>query len=430
MGSLKFKTWVFLPFILLIQTMPSQAQSVCDAPEVKLGNNFIQIAPTGADDTENIQCALDLAVERNLDEIRLTRGDFSIGALSVQGFSGTLQGGGRNHTRLMLRRDTFDCGYGSAAIRFHGGEPRVRWLSLTWELATNPCPGILLHFTGSAGDATHCSTDLVYATVDRVELHGPSVGWGDATSYSTGVAAWPLDSSSADCSNRLLGTVRVNRSFISGFGTAVRLNLQGGAQAGIFQNTLDGNHTGLFVHNSHAVLTVSGNHFASVGNASVSSCFGAGVGIDVSKFVGADDYLRLDLYRNTFEVDVAWPCSGFGIRLNRGAGTGNIDAVISGNRFRLYSIATGIHSVDVSGGTVNNNTFETGSLDTLGVLVSAMFSDPEPVSGWAVVSNSGFGGSLGVADIILGEGTSNNLVGPGQGARVVDNGIDNSVLPQ
>jgi len=430
MRSLQFKMWAVLPIILLIQAMPSAAQTVCGAAEVKLGNNFIQIAPTGVDDTENIQCALDLAVERNMPEVRLTRGDFSIGALSVQGFHGTLQGGGRDYTRLVLRPNTFSCDYGSAAIRFSGGEPRVRWLSVTWDPATNPCPGILLHFTGSEGSADSCSSDVIYATVDRVALHGPSTGFGDATSYSTAVAAWPLDSTSENCNNSLLGTLRVNRSVISGFGTGVRLNLQGGAQAGIFQNVLDGNHTGMFVRDSNAVVTVSGNHFASVGNASVSSCFGAGVGVRISKHVGTDDYLRLDLYRNTFDVDVGWPCTGFGIWMDQGVGAGALDTVISSNQFHLHSIATGIQAVDVSAVTVNSNTFEMGSQDTLGLLVSAVFSYPEPVSGWTVVSNSGFGGSDGGTDILLDEGTSNNLIGPNQGARVVDNGTNNSVLPQ
>ncbi len=95
MRALNLKLWAVLPVILLIHTAPSFAQTVCDAAEVKLGNNFIQVAPAGVDDTANIQCALDLAVEKRIPEIRLTRGDFYISSLLSRGFAGTLQGGGR-----------------------------------------------------------------------------------------------------------------------------------------------------------------------------------------------------------------------------------------------------------------------------------------------------------------------------------------------
>ena len=108
MTALSFTQWKILPVLLLIHATQTLAQTVCDAPEVKIGNNVIQIEPTGTNDTTNIQCALDLAVEKNIPEIRLTPGDFKIGALSAKDFVGTLQGGGKDHTRLILTY-SFNC---------------------------------------------------------------------------------------------------------------------------------------------------------------------------------------------------------------------------------------------------------------------------------------------------------------------------------
>lgn len=437
MRSLQFKLWAVLPAILLIYTTPSLAQTVCSAPEVKLGNNYIQVAPNGVDDTENVQCALDLAVEKRIPEIRLTRGDFLIGALLTSGFSGTLQGGGQDYTRISLLEQAIECGYASSAITFEGGEPRIRWLHLVWEPGVQPCIdgsgwlGSFLKFTGGTGDETSCVTDVIYATVDRVTLDGPARGSADAPDFTSGVSAWARDGASPDCRNLLLGTLRVNRSRISQFGTGIGFSMEGGAQAGIFRNILDGNHSGLFVSNSNATVIVDGNHFSSVPTETPSSCHGSAVGINVTNWRPQEGSIRLDVHSNVFDVSQGGWCSGFGVWMTREPETPSVGVVLSDNQFILSGNdpgVTGIQALGVSGAVVSGNAFQIHSEAGLAVYLGSR--NAAEATAWTIVSNSGLETPANNADIVLGEGSSQNVVGPGQGADVVDNGFDNTVLPQ
>jgi len=437
MRAFHFRLWAVLPTLLLIHAIPSLAQTECSAPEVKLGSNYIQIAPTGVDDTQNIQCALDLAVEQRIPEIRLTRGDFFIGALLARGFSGTLQGGGQEHTRISLLAQAIECGYASSAITFEGGEPRIRWLHLVWEPGVEPCVsgsgwlGSLLNFTGGTGDGTSCVTDVVYATVDRVTLDGPARGSADAPDFTSGVKAWARDSASPDCRNLLLGTLRVNRSRISHFGTGVGLSMEGGAQAGIFRNILDGNHNGLLVSNSNATVIVDGNHFSSAPMETPSSCHGSGVGISVTNWRPQEGSARLDVHSNVFDVAQGGWCSGFGVWMTREPEAPGVAFIMSDNRFVLSGHdpgVTGIQALGVSGAVVSGNAFEIRSGGDLALYLGSRNAAEATL--WTVVSNTGLDSPLNNADIVLGEGARQVLIGPGQGADVVDNGYDNTVLPQ
>lgn len=434
MRALIFKLWAVLPTVLLIQTTPSLAQTVCDAAEVKLGNNYIQVAPTGVDDTVNIQCALDLAIEKRIPEIRLTQGDFFISSLLAKGFAGTLQGGGRDHTRITLLEQSIDCGNTSAIVTFSGGEPRIRWLALIWPEGRHPCTGgggwlyQLLRFTGSVDGEPACN-NVSYATVDRVALSGPSTGWPDGSAYTFGVV------SESGCSDVVLGTLRVNRSVISGFGFGVYARMGGGAQVGIFHNVMDGNHAGFSADIEDAVVTVSGNRFASTPISSFSSCHGAGMGMLVGAGVDSQGLRRLDVYGNTFDVsDNGSICEGLGLKLLQEPQESGISIAISNNRFLLSSLggggATGIRAQGVSDVVVNGNRFDIESSQAHGLVVDSLYPGTGKATGWSVVSNTGFETMENWADIILGEGTSNALIGPGQGADVMDNGIDNTVLPQ
>jgi len=437
MRALDLKLWAVLFTVLLAQTTPSLAQAVCTAPEVKLGNNFIQVAPTGVDDTENIQCALDLAMEKKIPEIRLTRGDFFIGALFAREFSGTLQGSGQAYTHVALLEQAIECGSGSSAITFEAGEPRIRWLHLVWDPGVQPCTegggwlGSLIKFTGRAGDETSCVNDVVYATVDRVTLDGPATGWPDVSDFTSGVLAWPRDSASPDCRNSLLGTLRVNKSRISHFGTGIGLSMEGGAQAGFFQNILAENHRGLAVTNSNATVVVDGNHFASTAVETPSSCHGSAVGLDVTNWRTQPGLVRLDVHSNVFEVSQGAWCTGFGVWMTREPEASGVGMILSNNRFVLSGRdigATGIQAVGVSGAVVSGNAFEIQSGGDVALFLGTR-NDSEAKE-WTVVSNTGLETPVNGVDIVLGEGTHRVLVGPGQGADVMDDGYDNTVLPQ
>ena len=57
-----------------------------------------------------------------------------------------------------------------------------------------------------------------------------------------------------------------------------------------------------------------------------------------------------------------------------------------------------------------------------------------PVTGWTITANLGLAEfesvDLWEGDIRLDESTSDCIVGPGQGAIVIDNGVNNTILPQ
>lgn len=445
MNARSFGLWALLPIILAIHANTASSQSLCGAREVQLKNNFIQIEPNGLDDTANIQCALDLAVERNIPEIRLARGDFYISTLAVQNFRGTLQGGGKAFTRVRLKEDSIDCASSSSAITFAGGEPRVRWLTLEWGAFTNPCTqssqpigelATLLHFTGVIADTFSCSSDVIFAAIDRVALEGP--GFISGVRHSGAVKVEPAVGDSA-CRNGLLGSFKLNRSEISHFDVAMSLRMRGGATVGIHNNAFFNNGQGLAIMDSAATVTVAGNRFANIDPRSTLTfqCRGVGVGMLVSNSELYSAVTRLDVHGNNFYIYDDDNCPGHGLALVQAQGAANVSIVVSNNEYVLDWTGSHLHSayaVDsqgVSGAVINDNLIaqEPEYQGATSIRVSATGSDG--VSGWTIVSNRWLGAyDENWADIVLGDNVSNTLIGPGQNAVVTDYGYDNTVLPQ
>jgi len=452
MKTLTFLLWALLFPFLLTHANSTQAETLCDAREVQLRNNFIQIEPTGLDDTANIQCALDLAVERNIAEIRLTRGDFSISTLAVQNFRGTLQGGGKDFTRVSLKENSINCAATTSVITFAGGEPRIRWLSLVWGWFMEPCTetsrsagelATLLHLTGVSADASSCNSGVISAVIDRVALEGP--GFISGVSHSTAVKVGPTVGDSA-CRNALLGSFKLNRSEIHSFDVAMSLRMRGGATIGIHRNDFINNGLGLVIVDSAATVTVAENRFENIfPRSTLNICRGFGAGILVANSELYSAVTRMDIHGNNFHVFDDDTCPGRGLALVQGPGTAAVSIAVSNNQFSLDW--TGIHlhgayaidSQGVSGAVISDNQFafdqELGSDFATSIRVNA--ADTDGVSGWTIVMNHWYGLNHWYgpyddnwADIILGDNVSNSLVGPGQGAVVTDYGYDNMVLPQ
>jgi len=452
MKTLTFLLWALLFSLLLTHSNSTLAESLCDAREVQLKNNFIQIGPNGLDDTANIQCALDLAVERNIPEIRLTRGDFYISKLAVQNFRGTLQGGGADFTQVRLKENSIDCAATSSAITFAGGEPRIRWLSLVWGNIMSPCTessrsvgelATILHITGVSADTSSCSSDVISAVIDRISLRGP--GFLSGVSHSTAVKVEPTVGDSA-CHNSLLGSFRLNRSEIGGFDVATSLRMRGGATVGIHKNGFGNNGLGLVIQDSAATVTVEGNRFQNTNpRSTLNICRGFGAGILVSNSELYPAVTRLDVHGNNFHVFDSDGCPGRGLALDQAPGAAVLSIVVSDNKFSLdwtgkdSSGAYAIDSQGVSGAVINGNQFafdqELGSEFVTSIRVKA--TESGGVSGWTIVLNHWYGLNPvngpydeNWADIVLGDNVSNTLIGPGQGAVVADYGYDNWVLPQ
>jgi hypothetical protein len=433
MKTVRLQLSTLLPVILLAISVSVHAQTVCDTPEAKLGNNFIQIAPNGTDDTDTIQCALDLAVEKNIPEVRLTRGEFFTAPLFAQNFEGTLQGGGEDYTRLSLLPGQ-DCTVITGFIKFAGGEPRLRWLTLDMT-EQFPCSkgflGAAVHFTGVSKNATACSYDVVYATIDRVTLEGP--GYDDIGPWgvNTGILMSPEKSQSSSCRHLLLGSFKLNRSRVAGFplGAAVR-RLRGGAYLGVNKSDFDGNHTGLRIEDSNARVTVSGNYFASTAAGSNSSCFANPSALQVLGNLEdvSPGITRLDIHGNTFDVRAGFFfCHSIGLELSQQSGQTILNPIISNNFFQLTreNFDQLIDSNGISGGVLNSN-----FIKATGVDVDVATVQIQNGSDWTVVLNEGFEYTEEQIDIALGANTNNILIGPAQSATVKDEGTNNIVLTQ
>ena len=451
MRALILKLWAVLPTVLFIQTTPSLAQTVCDAAEVKLGNNYIQVAPTAVDDTQNIQCALDLAVEKNIPEIRLTRGEFFISSLYARNFLGTLQGGGRDHTRLNVLGQSVDCaaiearGELPAAIKFAGGEPRIRWLTLAVAYDILPCAtggtwggglAALVHFTGRRENPPVCTADVIYGTIDRVDLEGPRIYSVVPQPIDTGILVSPEESGRPDCRNSLLGSVRINRSLVDGFPTGAWVRMRGDAQVSVLNTDFAGNHVGLAIEDSNAVATVFGNRFSSKAPGSYSCCEGGGIGIAVGNYYAATGVTRLDIRGNTIDISSGGFDSAWGVLLTRDSDATEVGCSISDNRFQLAGgdvDLIGIASYGVSGGIVSANQISS-YLGGGGLFLQVNAAVMGEADHWTVVSNTGLADMQDwnpeAADIYLGASSSHALIGPGQAAIVRNDGVENIVLPQ
>jgi hypothetical protein len=390
-------------------------------------------------------------VERNIPEIRLTRGEFVISSLSVQNFSGTLQGGGKDFTRINILDQSVDCaavrarGEATAAIKFIGGEPRIRWLTLSVDPLIWPCVtgggygglDAMIHFTGRPGTPEACTADVIYGTIDRVNLEGPRIYQVEPKPMYTGILTAAEDSGGSTCMNSLLGSVRINRSFIKGFPTGAWLKLRGNAQASVLNNDFDGNYVGLRLDDSNAVVTVFGNRFASKAPGSYSCCESGGTGIGIYNQFVSTGVTHLDIYGNTFDIWSGGFDSSWGIRLTRNPGATSVGLVVTRNHFQLSgggNLAAAISSHGVSGGVLTDNFFSS-YLQGSGLSLYLNADVMGEADHWTFVGNRGLADMyspdpVDFEHIFLGRNSSNALIGPGQAAIIRDEGVNNTVLPQ
>lgn len=434
MAMLKTTCWAILPLLLLGYSVPSFSDVECNSPQVRSIDNYLQVEPSGHDDTRNIQCALDLAVERSIPEVRLTRGEFSVDTLYVENFVGTFQGGGAGYTGLIIGGGV-DCDL-PGVITFARGEPRIRWMAIGFGY-NHHCqegPKALLAFTGLKQTAPSCSFNIMRAVIDRVVLGHPRSTAFDIPPWdlSYGVLVSAGDSAEGDCFAPLVGSFKLNRSIVGGFPYAVKIQMRGQSSITISNNSFDGNLKGLIIEDSNAIVSVSGNYFHGLLSIAGSGCYDGAQELIIANREMSHGVTRLDVYGNLFELATYDFCSTRGILLDQGSGMTPISATISDNQFRLDEAigwAVAIGSSGVTGAVINRNTFwNFDDYYRLGVSTGSR-STLERNSQWTIVSNrgdpvrgNGFTISLGNA--------SGVLVGPYQKAIFTDVGEGNFVLPQ
>jgi len=430
------KIWLFSSLMVgFLLSGPVSAQS-CDEEFVGIDNNVLQvnILPTGSDDTENIQCGLELASASGIPVVKLQRATYFIGSVVVSDFSGSFEGTTRDTTVVRMLPDSIDCtamtaaGQAPAALKFVEGRPSLQFMRIEYDAAVEPCTNgaalrSLVHLTGTPTGSAECSNDVIFAQVDRIDFATS----GQALGGTFAVEAGPEGAVLGGCKNTLLGTIKVNRSSFSNFEFAVGTQLRGQAQVDINFNAFNpGDIDNLTLSDIVLVdtgqsTTVTGNEFSGSSDA-----LNGYTGIFLASLdANAPSNTRLAVENNVFNVrgDAAMAVS-LGLPVDQQSQTGRIS--IAGNEFNLENIGetgvTGVFVTDISGGVIVGNRFSgTG----VGVFLNAA---NRAVSDWYIGANTGLANlDSQVADVFFGAGTDNNVVGPGQSATVLDLG-DNSQL--
>lgn len=402
----------------------SHAQTLDCGPLVSLQNGIIIVEPAPDDDTEEIQCALDSAGDLGVSTVKLTSGIYAISdMIMVEDFEGTFEGQSKSATDLLVFSGTLDCdaifdsGRLPAAFKFINGNAKVAKMTLS---LNTPCdtnmqfsPFYLLHFTGSSANSG-CDSETGFSQVDRVDIFNNAPANAARPNIAVGVFA---EGAFFDtCRDTQLGTHKTNRSLIADFPTAIELSLRGGAQVDQNFNVFLDNGTGINAVNANQLLTVQSNDFIS----SPINQFSVFDGIIGTNTFGPNQN-RIVVYNNDFLIENE-NTSGQGIFLVANPNF-NVSVAASDNLLRIdgsgsdmtFSSFAGINNASISGNRLVGSGFS--GIDIL---------DGE---GNVISGNNLFNYVPSIGDnVFFGTAAESSIVGPGQGAVVLDEGSNNTVI--
>ena len=270
----------------------------CSEYNVVLNGARLDVYPGDGDysDTDAINCALASAKKQQIKTVRLTKGRYEISAnetgttgVDITGYEGTLEGAGREKTILSIPGGDFDCATAKPRpIIFRGGNVTLRYMGMvSGDLcldgsdtgaarqamgASRPSRNIsapdaprshkteaedyLETYTLVSFSQIDCSKRTHFANVDRVDLEN----FASPEYYTTGVSFFgTVDGSCEEQGKGPLGTLKVNRSKVTGFGTGIYSSVWGGGQVDINYNTITSQAYGIYVENAGQVMTVRDN---------------------------------------------------------------------------------------------------------------------------------------------------------------------------
>jgi len=438
MPNFKSLTGLIITACFLVLPLTSFADFAvnCDNSFVKAHPTqlIINVSPTGTDDTENIQCALDEAKLKGVPIVRLAKGDFAISYIFIENFKGSFQGTTRADTRLEIMDNSVFCSMIesesriSAAIKFDGGEPKLKFMTIS---SGEPCSDTqtmrtIVHFTGADRSDASCSNDVIFALVDRVDMIGP----GDhRESTQAAILASPEGLfNSSNCKRTLLGSFKVNQSNVTGYGTGVNTSMRASAQVDINFNSFTNNRMGVNVIDANQSTTITGNSFTSENNDE--SLTGMGAIRVQRRNSSAPDKNRMVIHNNRFmytdlEVVAGNTLRGSVFAINFIGGVQDLSLSVTDNHFQVTGAHTWILNIsEIDDWVVSGNLF-TGRPAT--GIVAVNYIVPS-ISGGVIVANSFKNLNSNFNDIYLGPNTTKCIVGSGQDAAINDNGTNNTVL--
>lgn len=311
----------------------SNAQTECGG-SVTIGGSKISVASEAGNDTANLQCALDAAIEQGISKIELTSSDYTIDSVTALGFRGSLSGISKSGTRLTLAAGGVDCAADDpSALRFYVGAPTIERMTIE---AEELCGGT--GETGSAigfySNANSCSSDrTIFGNVDRVVITGPGASVTDM------ISAVSMSKANV-CDDIVLGTLKVNRSEISGLAHGVVSSIGGEGQVDINFNTFTGMGTSIAIANANQGSSIAGNtiNYNDAANFANIDGFGS-VGILVGGDANAPTLNLTSIKKNTFKNGNAGT-AGYAVLVGQESKKVAHSMWISSNRFEGIEVAS------------------------------------------------------------------------------------------
>lgn len=311
----------------LLASGNTYAQNSVDCSSAVTPNgSSLELSADQGNDTENLQCALDKAVVENFASVNLVDSSYSIGAVVVSGFEGALTGKSIRATTLNIEADTVDCSADDAgALTFYAGNPSVSNMTINvGELCGQT--GETASVLAFASNADNCDERTLNANVNRIALVGPG---SSGTDVLTGVTMTNADA----CDSKVLGTLKVNRSDISGMAVGVVSSVGGAGQVDINFNTFSDMGTSIAILNANQGTSIAGNTVNFNDVASYASVAELGnVGIFIGGDAGSPSSNLSSLKNNKFFNGGASE-DGYGVLIGQLENKISHSVWISGNQF-------------------------------------------------------------------------------------------------
>ncbi len=414
------KVMLLLSAFLVFTSAEVAGQNLSCSSAVTLNGGTIEVASVSSgDDTENLQCALDFAVEAGFRDIFLTSSDYVIGGVSGRGFQGDVRGRSKDATLVTVQNGSLNCSEAiGTAMEFQVGNVSVRNMTISVD---SPCAdgnaaSVIAFYT----NADNCEARTVFGNVDRVVINGSGTQGSDTVIGITADVAPGCDSSA----QKVLGTLKVNRSELSDLEFGIRTSIGGGGQVDINYNLITRMGLPISILNANQSSTILANKvsFNDVDSYEASSGLGT-TAVYLGSTAASPDANTTTIKNNTF-TDGGLSTSGVAVLAGQTDKGINHSMVVTGNTFRGVSANTagaGLVAIDTNDGLISGNRF----LSAAGTWIDISSGDASQgfvgrdILGWAVVAND-FSGSTANTDIALGERTSGIIVGRSQGLPKVD----------
>ncbi|MEM1144345.1 MAG: hypothetical protein AAGI88_17320 [Pseudomonadota bacterium] len=408
---------------LLAVSQVSRAQLDCDSV-VTINGGAIEVAATAGDDGANIQCALEAAARNQFGSVVLTSPEYSISSnVFVDGFTGELRGRSIASTRLVLQDFSLSCDEDRAgALSFSNGfGTTIRFMTV--DVGT-PCTGVTgeLNVIQFITDPANCGDRTTFGTVDRVAIRGLGIDGGD---FVNGVNMF----AASGCDQRILGTLKVNRSTFESLDIGVVSGIGGNGQVDINFNMFTTVGIPIALRDAGQSTTILGNEIE-YNNAEYSAEIYGRIGIVIASSAESPEQNSTTIKNNVFR-NLVTNISGIGVAIEESDKAIDHNVVITGNVFFgapngvPADIGAGILTAGTNGGVISGNSFSGGTRAWVAITPSA--SARSTVSRWSVVGND-FSQSTADVDIQL-QGVTSSVIGRSQGnPTYLDSSGENDIL--